>query len=108
MQLATALAQVCDPETLERLLQIKTLLDSVGGQAYICAFRNKYRVALTPEGDEYLEPLDDVKQPGKYLTDGYAIQYEHIAKINRQAVEQDEREMPDSLPEPEEPPDAAA
>lgn len=93
LQLATALAQVCDPDTLEKLLQIKTSLDTIGGQVYIAAYRTKYDAATG-------EPLGDVKNPGVYETDGYLFQYEHIAKVNRQPREPDAKpdETPSELP----------
>lgn len=93
MELAQALAMTTDPETLEKLIQIKSLLDSVGGQVYIAAYRTKYG----PDG----KPVEDVREPGSYETDGYLFRYEHIAKINRQAAEPDAKddETPEKLPE---------
>jgi hypothetical protein len=93
LELAQALAVTTDPDTMEKLVQIKALLDSVGGQVYIAAFRTKYRADGTP--------VENVQEPGKYETDGYLFQYEHIAKINRQDVEPDAKpeETPDELPE---------
>lgn len=92
--LAAALAEKCDPELLERFLEIKAILDSIGGQVYFAAYRTKY----SPEG----VPLEDVKQPGRYETDGYVFHWEHIARINRQRIEPDAKieETPETLYEP--------
>ena len=91
--LAAALAEKCDPEFLERILELKCLFDSIGGQVYTAAYRTKYD---TRTG----EPVKDVKnEPGRYETDGYVFHYEHIAKINRQAPEPDAKieDTPDNL-----------
>ena len=97
-QLGLALAQICDPETLEKLIHMKTTLDSIGGQFYVAAFRNKYKTVADEEG-QMLVPVDDPTEPGQYHTDGYVFHYEHIAKLNRQRAEPDAKrsETPDTL-----------
>lgn len=90
MELATALAQIADPDFLEKVIQAKALLDSVGGQFYIAAYRTKYDIVSG-------EPVEDLKQPGRYETDGYLIDYGHIARINRQDAEPDAK---GALPNP--------
>ena len=101
LQLATALAMKTDPDTMEKLLEVKNLLDSVGGQVYIAAFRNKYKTVV--ENGQLVDvPVDDPKdEAGKYVTDGYVFHYEHIAKLNRQRPEPDDKHTPDTLPTPE-------
>lgn len=95
VELAQALAMTCDPETLEALLHAKMLLDSVGGQIFMAAQRPKFRE--TPQG---LVPLEDHREPGKYVTVGYVLQYDHIATALRAPREPDS--TPDDLPEDEE------
>jgi hypothetical protein len=90
MQLAAAIAQVSDPQTLEALLQGLTLLDRVGGQLYIAAYRTKYKTEQDPSTGEFRRlPVRDVREPGSYETDGLVFHYEHIAKITRQDPEPD-------------------
>lgn len=80
-QLAAALAQVSDPEFLQAVLDLKAMLDRVGGQVYIAAYRQKYG----PDG----QPVEDPKEPGRYETEGYAFHYEHIAKLTNAPREPD-------------------
>lgn len=97
-QLALAIAQVADPATLEALLQTLTLLDRIGGQVYIAAYRRKYAPVESEQGT-YFQAVDDVKQPGTYMTDGFVFHYEHIAKLPRQSPEPD-ADLAEPLPNP--------
>lgn len=81
MQLATALAQVSDPDFLEAVLHIKSMLDRLGGQMYLAGYREKF------DGEGRL--LSDHKQPGNYETVGYLFHYDHIAKITQAPNEPD-------------------
>jgi hypothetical protein len=83
-ELATALAMTCDPEYLEALVHLKSMLDRIGGQVYIAAYRKKYNPQT---GEE----LDDPSKPGRYETEGYAFHYEHIAKITNAPREPDRK-----------------
>lgn len=84
VELAVALAQISDEEFLRTIIDIKAALDRIGGQVYIAAFRNKYDPATG-------EQLEDPSAPGRYETDGYAIHYEHIAKLTDSPREPDPR-----------------
>ena len=99
-QLGLTLAAICDPETLEKLIHLKALLDANGGQALICAYRNKYgyQDQVDANGDAYKVKvrLEDPQEPGVYETDGYLIHFDHIATTLRSR--QPERE-PDAKPE---------
>lgn len=79
-ELATALAQVADPELLERLLWAVTLLDSVGGELYIGAFRNKY-----DEQGNRIPKANLRETPGEYETDGYVLRWDSMAEMIRDA-----------------------
>lgn len=81
LELATALAQMADPDFLEKVIHLKSMLDSIGGQVYIAAYRDKF--------DGQGNKLEDHKQPGDYATIGYLFHYDHIAKITRAPVEPD-------------------
>jgi hypothetical protein len=71
-QLAAALAQVSDPEFLERVLHMKSALDEFGGEFRVQALRHKY----DPVGNR----LEDMTLDGEYYTDAYMTHYSHYAK----------------------------
>lgn len=82
-ELALALAQTADPEFIEAIIHLKSMLDRIGGQVYIAAYRNKY----DPNTGAVLE---DPRAPGRHETDGYAFHYEHIAKLTNAPREPDQ------------------
>lgn len=84
LQLATALAQVADPEFLEKLLHVKSSLDAFGGEAFISA----QRVPIDPATGKKV----DHNTPGReYVTMAYAISYRHRAtKIKNQVAQPDD------------------
>jgi hypothetical protein len=99
VQLAHALAQVLDPPTLEALLQSFTLLDRIGGQVYIASVRTKYKTVVDADAQTVERvPVEDVREPGSYETDGFVFHYEHIAKLPRAEDEGDDRQR-DSFPD---------
>lgn len=99
LELAGALAAISDPDFLERVLHAKTMLDSVGGQIFIAAVRNKYAVKTlrTAAGHivaEERDLLEDRKAPGEYETDAYLFHYDHIATALRDARKEADSEFP--------------
>ncbi len=98
-ELATALAQTCDPEFLEALVHAKALIDAVGGQVFIAGVRNKYEVKTVRDAagnilGESKQLLDDHSLPGEYATDAYLFHYEHIATALRGARKQPDDARP--------------
>lgn len=92
LQVAQALANVCDAETLRSLLDLKVLLDRVGGEGYIGA----YRIKVDPEGHQIPpEEMQDPNRPGTYLTMGYLFTYDPVAKKTRRATEAPEEPQAD-------------
>lgn len=81
-ELAVALAQVADPEFIEAVIHLKSMLDRIGGQAYVVAFRNKYNPRTG-------EVITDPEAPGRHETEGYVFHYEHIARLSGQDKEPD-------------------
>jgi hypothetical protein len=106
MQLATALAQIADPDFLERVIHLKSSLDAWGGEAYIAAERRPV--------DPATGRICDHNTPGReYATLGYITHYGHRVKraIHGAVEEPDEQlgvEPRESVPipvqEPEEEP----
>ena len=74
-EVALAIAQIADSETLRSFLDTLTALDRFGGELYIGAYRKKFDA----QGN-IVEP-DEV---GEYETVGYAWHYEHVAKRTAQ------------------------
>jgi hypothetical protein len=73
MSKATALAQLVDAPTIERLVQIVSMLDLFGGQCYVQALRRK----VSAEGE--LIPEDQAKEtPGQWQTVGYVFRFETV------------------------------
>lgn len=77
MQYATALAQIADADFIESVVQAKSLLDRVGGEFTIAAYREK----LDGEG----RPAQD--RPGTYETLGYRFYYDHHSKLTHSPAE---------------------
>lgn len=105
--LAAALAEMSSPEFLEALVHGVAQLDSIGGQLFIAAVRNKYaKVTVTNDAGEVLgeqwDRLEDHKDPGDYETDGYVIHWDHIATAVRNARKEPDTEFP-TEPQPEAP-----
>jgi hypothetical protein len=102
MQLATALAQIADPDFLERVIHLKSSLDAWGGEAYIAAERRPL--------DPATGRICDHNTPGReYATLGYITHYGHRVKgAIRGAVEEPDEPlgvqpgegMPSQEPEP--------
>lgn len=92
LQVAQALANVCDAETLRSLLDLKILLDRVGGEAYVGALRIKVDTnghRIPPE------QMRDPERPGTYLTSGYLFVWNPVAQKTKVAVQSDEEPQPD-------------
>jgi hypothetical protein len=64
----------------------------------MAAYRRKYAPQQVGEGTVYL-PVEDMKDPGTYMTDGFVFHYEHIAKLPRQSPEPD-ADLSEPLPNP--------
>ncbi len=93
IQLGAALGAKCSAEMMEALSDAISVLNSIGGQIFLAAERPKF--VETPEG---LQELEDHHQPGKYVTIGYVLHYNHIATSLRAPKEPDS--TPDDLPDP--------
>lgn len=98
LQLAHALAQISDPEFLERIVHLKSSLDAWGGECYISAQRKPI--------DPATGRICDHNTPGReYGTLGYVIHYGHRQRaIIDQPEEPDEPlgiHPPERAPEPE-------
>lgn len=102
-ELATALAQICDPGLLEALVHAKAMLDYNGGQIFIAAVRNKYRITTqrSPEGNivgETRTLLENRQEPGNYETDAYVFHFDHIATALRSAKKEPDTQFPVDSP----------
>lgn len=92
-ELAAALAQVADPELLEKVLWAVNLLDSVGGQVTIAAFRNKYDAQGGRIAKENLSST-----PGNYETEGYVVHWDSMAEVIRDAMREPNVKLPADPP----------
>lgn len=104
LELAQALAVKVDPDTLEKLVELVSLLHSIGGQAFVCAIRSKYQTvvadnpelaaALGVQVGQRIRIKVDPDQPGTYETDALAIHYEHIATAARDQDREPDAKLP--------------
>lgn len=88
LQYAHALANVCDAETLRSLLDGIVLLQRVGGEFYVGA----YRIKVSSRDGKKIAPSDPA--PGTYLTAGYLFEYDPVAKKTRAATQAPEEPQP--------------
>lgn len=119
---ATALANIADAPTIEKLVQAFAMFDLVGGQLYVQARRFKYRkVAVddpeSPLHGEVIEeriPDEEVREtPGEWRTVGFVFRFETadtsspkpftvLGPIDVEPDKHDEYELASQPPEPEE------
>ena len=78
---------------LEKILWAVNLLDSVGGQVYIGAFRNKY-----DETGNRIPKADLSATPGEYETDGYVVNWNSHAEVIRDAIREPNVKLPAEAP----------
>lgn len=73
LQKATALAQLADAPTIEKLLEAVTMLDLFGGQIYIQAVRAKFTAA-----GEVIPDSEARETPGRWETIGYVFRFDTV------------------------------
>lgn len=92
-RVAAALANTCDSDTLQSFLDIATILNRFGGQAYIGAYREKF---------DRFGNIVKPEEVGKFETIGFAYYYEHVASLTNAPREKDAKfgeEMPIENPD---------